>query len=175
MVWRAVWGVLYADEAGVVWKSSRGLTRMMDVIVVACQEFGLTVSEKKTELMNLWSDSSTASNALRLEAAGQRYKQTCEFVYLGGAIGKSADLDTGIKRYIGATWASVRRYSSQFYDRRNARLSLKIRLFKVEVVEAMLYGYSTWTIRSQDFSSLRSAHHKLLLRVIGFRRKDLTG
>ena len=33
----------------------------------------------------------------------------------------------------------------------------------------------TWTMRSQDFSSLRTAHHKLLLRIIGFRRKDRIG
>ena len=45
---RAVWGMLYADDAGVVSTSPRGLTRMMGVIVVTCQEFGLTVSEKKT-------------------------------------------------------------------------------------------------------------------------------
>ena len=39
----------------------------------------------------------------------------------------------------------------------------------------MLYGCATWTMRSQDFSCLRVAHHKLLLRIIGFRRKDRTG
>ena len=39
----------------------------------------------------------------------------------------------------------------------------------------MLYGCATWTMRSQDFSSLRTAHHKLLLRIIGFRRKDRIG
>ena len=101
---------------------------------------------------------------LRIEAARQRYKQTTEFVYLGGAISESADLDVEIKRRIGAAWASVRKYSSQLYDRRNARLSLKIMLFKAEVMEAMLYGCATWTMRSQDFSSLRTAHHKLLCK-----------
>ena len=30
-------------------------------------------------------------------------------------------------------------------------------------------------MHSQDFSSLRTAHHKLLVRIIGFRRKDRTG
>ena len=30
-------------------------------------------------------------------------------------------------------------------------------------------------MRSQDFKSLRTAHHKLLLRIIGFRCKDRTG
>ena len=174
IVRRAVWGMLYADDAGVVSTSPRGLTRMMGVIVVACQEFGLTVSEKKTEAMHLWSHPHTASNALRIEAVEQRYKQTTEFGYLGGAISKSADLDIEVKRRIGAAWASVRKYSSQLYDRRNARLSLKIRLFKAEVMEAMLYGCAMWTLRSQDFSGLRTAHHKLLLSIIGFRRKDRT-
>ena len=47
MVRRALWGMLYADDAGVVSTSPRGLTRMMGVIVVICQEFGLTVSEKR--------------------------------------------------------------------------------------------------------------------------------
>ena len=76
MVRRAVYGMLYADDAGVVSTSPRGLTRMMDVIVVACQEFGLTVSEKESEAMHLWSHPNTASNALRIEAAEQRYKET---------------------------------------------------------------------------------------------------
>ena len=125
--------------------------------------------------MHLWSHPHSASNALRFEAAGQRYKPTTEFVYLGGAISESADLDIEIKRPIGAAWASVRKYSSQLYDRRNARLSLKIMLFKAEVMEAMLYGWATWTMRSQDFSSLRTAHHKLLLRIIGFGARTAPG
>ena len=66
--------MLYADDAGVVSTSPRRLTRMMDVIVVAHQEFGLTISEKKTEDMHMWFQHSTASNALRNEAAGQRCK-----------------------------------------------------------------------------------------------------
>ena len=99
-------------DAGVVSTSPRGLTRMMDVVVVACQEFGLTVSEKNTEAMHLWSHPNTASNALQIEAAGQRYKQATEFVYLGCTISESANLDTEIKRRIGAAWASVRKYRS---------------------------------------------------------------
>ena len=53
MARRAVRGMLYSDDAGVVSTSPRGLTRVMGVIVVACQEFGLTLSEKKTETMHL--------------------------------------------------------------------------------------------------------------------------
>ena len=142
--------MLYAHDAGVVSTSPGGLTRKMDVIVVACQEFGLTVSEKKTETMHLWSQHSTAPNALRIETKVQWYKQTTVFVCLCSTISKSVDLDTEIKRRISIPWASVTKYSSKLYDRRNARLSLKLTLFKAEVMEAMLYGCVTWTMRSQN-------------------------
>ena len=77
MIRRAVWGMLYANDAG--WCRHRRVG-LPGVDITACQEFGLTVSEKKTEAMHLWSDPSTASNALRIEVAGQRYKQTTKFV-----------------------------------------------------------------------------------------------
>ena len=59
--------MLYADDVGVVSISPRGLPRIIDVIAVACQEFGLIVSKKKTEAMLLRFDLRTASNALRIE------------------------------------------------------------------------------------------------------------
>ena len=73
MVGRAV-GMLYADDAGVVSTSTRRLSRMVDVIIVVYQKFGLTVSKKTIEAMRLWSQLSTASNTLRLQATWQRYK-----------------------------------------------------------------------------------------------------
>ena len=43
---RAVWGMLYADEGGIVHMSAEGLTKMMTVIVTVLEAAGLTVSEK---------------------------------------------------------------------------------------------------------------------------------
>ena len=48
-----LWGMLYADDAGVVSQSPEQLKKMMGVIVVVCAAFGLTVSEAKTEIMCL--------------------------------------------------------------------------------------------------------------------------
>ena len=46
-----LWGMLYADDTGVVSQSLEQLRKMMGVIVVASTAFGLTVSEAKTEVM----------------------------------------------------------------------------------------------------------------------------
>ena len=44
-----LWGMLYADDAGVVSQSSQQQRKMMGVIVVVCAAFVLTVSEAKTD------------------------------------------------------------------------------------------------------------------------------
>ena len=48
-----LWGMLYADDAGVVSQSPEQLKAMMGVIVVVCAAIGLTVSEAKTEIVYL--------------------------------------------------------------------------------------------------------------------------
>ena len=49
-VHRAVWGMLYADDAAcIVSRSPQGRAKMMEVIVEVCRAFALTVSAKKTE------------------------------------------------------------------------------------------------------------------------------
>ena len=70
----AVWGMLYADDAGIASKSAEGLAKMMTVIVTVFEAAGLTVSEKKTETMLLRTpDQPPRTSPLVIEAAGQRY------------------------------------------------------------------------------------------------------
>ena len=50
---RAVWGMLYADDTGIVSKSAERLAKMKTVIVTVSEEAVPSVSEKKTETMNV--------------------------------------------------------------------------------------------------------------------------
>ena len=47
---RAVWGMLYADDAGIVSRSPAGLARIMAVIVEVFRAFGLAVTERRRRL-----------------------------------------------------------------------------------------------------------------------------
>ena len=79
---RAVWEMLHADDAGVVSRSREGLTRMMTTIMEVFGEFGLTVSEKKTETLLMRAPEKQPKKGgpppppLAIEAAGQKYAQT---------------------------------------------------------------------------------------------------
>ena len=79
---RAVWGMLYADGAYIVSRSPRGLELMMAVIVKVCGAFGLTVSEKKTETMQMPIPHGPVT-PITINAAVQYYRHTASSIYPG--------------------------------------------------------------------------------------------
>ena len=42
---------------------------------------------------------------------------------------------------------------------------------KAEVIEVLVIGCSTWTLRQAHYSKLRIVHHWIFLRIIGAQRK----
>ena len=167
---RAVWGMLYVDDACILSRSPQGLTKMMEVIAEVCQAFALTVSAKKTETMCM-PPPPTPRTMVRIEAAGQIYKQVQSFTYLGGAVTETPDVSVAIARWTRACWMRIRRYSRELYDHPKVALSLKTRMVKTEAIEALLYGCSTWTLRQEHYANLRTVHHGALPGVIGAQRK----
>ena len=143
---------------------------MMEVIVEIRRAFALTVSAKKTETMCM-PPSRTPRTMVRIEAAGQIYKQVQPFTYLGGAVTETPDMSVEIARRTRACWMRIRRYSRELYGQPKVALSLRTRMVKAEAIEALLYGCSTWTLRQEHYAKLRTVHHRVLLRIIGAQRK----
>ena len=109
--------------------------------MVVCAAFGLTVSEAETEIMCLRTKGMPESTAtFSVEAVGQVYNQTNEFVYLEGNVNHNADLSIEVDWRIRSAWCSFRKYTLELYDRPCAPLELKIRMPRAEVLETMLYG-----------------------------------
>ena len=106
-----------------------------------------------------------------INAAGQVYNQTIEFVYLSGAISADRELSIEITRRLQRAWACFQRYEMEIYDRPGVRLRLKVRLLKAEVIETLLYGCMTWSPNKPDLDRLRQAHHSHFLRCLGWRKR----
>ena len=167
---RAVWGTLYADDSGIVSKSAEGLAKMT-VIVTVFETAGLTVSENKTKTVLLQiPHQTTLAPPLAVEAAGQGYEQTAQFVYLGGIIHEGVDLSLKVDQRIRLMRACLKSFGPELYDRTTAPLSLNVGMLRAEVIETLLYGCVTWILRAEHFAKLRRVHHRVLLRVNGFQR-----
>ena len=151
--------MLNADDAGIVSKSTEGLAKMMTDIVAVFEAAGLIVSEKKAETMQLRAlDQVVPTSPLLVKAAGQRYMQTMQFLYLGGLIDANADIMPEIKRRIRLAWACYDRFNRELYDMEDAPFVLKVRLLKTEVMETLLYGCVTWALRLEHFAKNSERH-----------------
>ena len=114
--------MLCADDAGIMSKSAEGHAKMMTVIVIVFEAAGLTVSENKTEIILLRTlNQVLPTSPLVLEAAGQRYMQTMQFLYLGGLIDANANITPEIKRRIRLVWACYDRFERELNDTEDAR------------------------------------------------------
>ena len=168
-----LWGMLYADDAGVVSQFPEHLRKMTGLIVVVCAAFGLTVSEAKSKIMCLRTKGMPESIATSsVEAAGQVYNQTNEFVYIGGNVNHNLDLSIEVNRHIRNVQCSFQKYTLELSDRPSAPLELRIRMLRAEVLETMLEGCITWSPRACHYDTLRPAHHSFLTRSIGWRKND---
>ena len=119
-------GMLYADIAGIVPRSSERLARMLTVTVTSCSAFWLTVSEDKTDIMRLPTKDG-GEVPFAINAAGQVHKETDDFVPLGGAINAHTDLSMEITHRLRRAWAWFQRYKMEIFDRPGGCLLLKVR------------------------------------------------
>ena len=139
----------------------------MYAVVVVCVAFGLTVSEAKTEIVCLRTKGMPESTTtFSVEAAGQVYNQTNEFVYLEGNVNRNAGLSIKIDRRIRNAWCSFWKHILK-YDRPSAPLELKTRVLRAEVLETILYGCVTRSSRACHYNTLHQAHRSFLTRCIG--------
>ena len=103
----------------------------------------------KTEIVCLRTKGMPESITIfKVEAAGQVYNQTNEFIYLGGNVNHNPGLSIEVNRRICNAWGSFRKYTLELYDRPSAPLKFKIRMLRVEVIVTMLYGCVTWSPRA---------------------------
>ena len=108
-------------------------------------------------------DTRAPATKIVLNATGQEYRQTTSFAYLGFTVNATSNLSDEIHRRIRAGWMGFKRYTRE-HDRPKASLQpLKTRMVRSEVVEALLYGCTTWTPLKGHYTKLRTTPQDVAL------------
>ena len=97
-----------------------------------------------------------------------------QFSYLGGHVVASADIMPEITQRIRLARVCYHRFKRELYDMEDATFTLKVRMLNAELMETLLCGFVSWTPGKEHCAELRTAHHKLLLRITGFQRRQRT-
>ena len=156
---RAIWGIMYTDDACNVSRSPRGLGRMMAVFVEVFSTFGLTTSEGKTETICMPTPHAPATQIV-FNATGHRYRQTTSFTNLGDTVTENPNLSDEIDRFQALHAGAVR--------------PPKGTSAAPEGPDGEVQGSKGSLIRMRDterlkghYTKLRTTHHMMLLRILG--------
>ncbi|KAJ4425701.1 hypothetical protein ANN_27897 [Periplaneta americana] len=102
------------------------------------------------------------------------FEEVEKFKYLGATVTNLNDTREEIKRRINmgnACYYSVEKLlSSSLLSK-----SLKVRIYKTVILPVLLYGCETWTLTLREEQRLRVFENKVLRKIFGAKREEVTG
>jgi exonuclease III len=177
-VLRKLYRVLYADDAKLVTLSEDSLQRMLHLFDAVSTEFGLTMSFKKTNVMQSYVRGESAEKpppSLDIRnAKGEKYVEVDHFKYLGSILECNGSAEKDIKSRVGAAWGSFWKMNRSVFDRRRISLAVKMKLYQQCVLPALMFGSATWILTDTALAPIQTAHHHMLLRMLRFRKQHRT-
>ena len=158
--------MLFADNAALNAHTEGALQRLISSFAHACNEFGLTISLKKTNIVcqDVSSNPSISNGDYTLEVVE-------DFTYLGSTISSNLSLDTEVNKRIGKA-AALARLRGWVWDNTMLTITTKMKVYQACVLCTLLYSGETWTLYSRQVRRLNTFNLRCLRRILGITWQD---
>ena len=137
--------LLFADDSALNAAAQSEMQESMDLFSDACNNFGFTISTKKTEVM-----CQHAPHALYTEPSilpkGQRLAVADKFVYLENTISRSITIDEEVSYRIAKASSVFGRLRDSVWNPREISLQNKLKVHRAVALPSLLYASETWTV-----------------------------
>ena len=163
--------LLFADDCALNATKEQEMQQEMDEFSSACNNFGLTISTKKTEVMYQPAPGNSYQEP-NITVNGQRLQAVEHFTYLGSTLSRSANIDAEVNNRIAKASSAFGRLRKTVWERRGISQLTKIKVYKAVVLTTLLYGCETWTIYRRHEKQLQQFHLRCLRSILIIRWQD---
>ena len=163
--------LLFADDCALSAQSERAMQEAMDRFSTACNNFGLTISTKKTEVLYQPAPGKQYSDPC-ITVNGQKLQAVENFTYLGSTLTRAANVDTEASNRIAKASSAFGRLRNNVWDRRGITLQTKLKVYKAVVITTLLYGCETWTFYRRHERLMNQFHLRCLRNLLRIRWQD---
>ncbi|KAJ4451027.1 hypothetical protein ANN_02463 [Periplaneta americana] len=139
----------------------------------ASKAIGLEVNPEKTRFMIMSRDQNIVRNG-NIKIGDLSFEGVEKFKYFGATVTNINDTREEIKRRINmgnACYYSVEKLLSSSLLSKN----LKVRIYKTVILPVVVYGCETWTLNLREEHRLRVFENKVLRKIFGAKRDEVTG
>ena len=162
---------LFADDCALNAGNVTDMQSSMDKFSVACDNFGLTISIKKTEVMY-----QPAPGVSYIEPSitihGQKLSVADKFTYLGSTLSRSASIDEEVTYRLSRASSAFGRLKANVWDRKGLTIATKLKVYNAVVLPSLLYACETWTVYSRHSKQLNAFHMRCLRSLLGIQWQD---
>ncbi|KAJ4434159.1 hypothetical protein ANN_16479 [Periplaneta americana] len=165
--------LVYADDVNMLRENPQTIRENTEIIVEASKAIGLEVNPEKTKYMIMSRDQNIVRNGT-MKIGDLSFEEVEKFKYLGATVTNINNTREEIKRRINmgnACYYSVEKLLSSSLLSKN----LKVRIYKTVILPVVLYGCETWTLILREEQRLRMFENKILRKIFGAKRDEVTG
>ncbi|KAJ4445713.1 hypothetical protein ANN_12398 [Periplaneta americana] len=144
-----------------------------EILLEASKAIGLEVNPEKTKYMIMSRDQNIVRNG-NIKIKDLSFEEVEKFKYLGATVTNINDTREEIKRTINmgnACYYSIENLLSSSLLSKN----LKVRIYKTVILPVLLYGCETWTLTLREEHRFRVFENKVLRKIFGAKRDEVTG
>ena len=162
---RRLTNLRFADDILIIASSKRQLQQMIDDLVTAAGEAGLSMHMGKTKVLS--NDPANRGGKLKLE------KGTAEIIsfagstaYLGKLLSCQGMHDVELSARLEKAWKKFFALKADLCGR-HVSLQARLKLFNASVSSTALYGSGTWTMTAEREKKLRTTQRRMLRWMLG--------
>ncbi|KAJ4444093.1 hypothetical protein ANN_05882 [Periplaneta americana] len=165
--------LVYADDVNMLGENPQTIRENAEILVEASKAIGLEVNPEKTKYMIMSRDQNIVRNGT-IKIGDLSFEEVEKFKYLGATVTNINDTREEIKRRRNmgnACYYSVEKLLSSSLLSKN----LKVRIYKTVILPVVLYDCETWTLTLREEQRLRVFENKVLRKIFGAKRDEVTG
>ena len=164
--------LLFADDCALNSNTEAEMQQCVNEFSRACDNFGFTISIKKTEVMHRPTPRKIYHEP-HIFVNDEPLKATDSFSYTGSTLSREANIAVEVNNRLSKINSAFGRLRKKEWDRRGIIQDSKLKVYTAVVLTVLLYACESWNVYSRHARKLNPFHTNYLRIILSIKWQEM--